>query len=315
MMELAAIESRRALDAAEPVALRAAARRAGRAARGQPARRAASACRSSSATAADAGVEGDALPAAPRGRRTWSTTRSTSRPSGGAVDVALARKAAHASRCSVRDHGPGIPDYAADKVFEKFYSLARPHYEQARAPASAWRSSRRSPSCTAARVTLRNAATAAARWRCWRCLARTRRADASRLKPRALRTARTSHDFTQCAHSAVRTHARFEPRFAQALAQWRQSLQAIPRCGRTPGGTHADRPSAPPRCACRRPRVACIAVSSSRRWRWWRGRRRMPTTPRRASTESPYFHVTSDDPGARPRCRSKARRSTCASPA
>ena len=28
---------------------------------------------------------------------------------------------------SVRDHGPGIPEYAEEKVFEKFYSLARPH--------------------------------------------------------------------------------------------------------------------------------------------------------------------------------------------
>ncbi len=28
---------------------------------------------------------------------------------------------------SVRDAGPGIPDYAETKVFEKFYSLARPH--------------------------------------------------------------------------------------------------------------------------------------------------------------------------------------------
>ena len=28
---------------------------------------------------------------------------------------------------TVRDRGPGIPDYAEDKVFEKFYSLARPH--------------------------------------------------------------------------------------------------------------------------------------------------------------------------------------------
>ena len=28
---------------------------------------------------------------------------------------------------TVRDQGPGIPDYAEDKVFEKFYSLARPH--------------------------------------------------------------------------------------------------------------------------------------------------------------------------------------------
>lgn len=26
----------------------------------------------------------------------------------------------------IRDHGPGIPEYARDKVFEKFYSLARP---------------------------------------------------------------------------------------------------------------------------------------------------------------------------------------------
>jgi two-component system sensor histidine kinase CreC len=28
---------------------------------------------------------------------------------------------------TVRDHGPGIPDYALDRVFEKFYSLRRPH--------------------------------------------------------------------------------------------------------------------------------------------------------------------------------------------
>ena len=27
---------------------------------------------------------------------------------------------------SIGDHGPGIPDYALDRVFEKFYSLARP---------------------------------------------------------------------------------------------------------------------------------------------------------------------------------------------
>ena len=26
-----------------------------------------------------------------------------------------------------RDHGPGVPEYAEEKVFEKFYSLARPH--------------------------------------------------------------------------------------------------------------------------------------------------------------------------------------------
>ena len=34
------------------------------------------------------------------------------------------------ARISVRDHGPGIPDYARDKVFQKFYSLARPHSQK-----------------------------------------------------------------------------------------------------------------------------------------------------------------------------------------
>jgi two-component system sensor histidine kinase CreC len=34
---------------------------------------------------------------------------------------------ARTRRRPVRDRGPGIPDYAEDKVFEKFYSLARPH--------------------------------------------------------------------------------------------------------------------------------------------------------------------------------------------
>ncbi len=29
-------------------------------------------------------------------------------------------------RITVRDHGAGIPDYALDRVFEKFYSLPRP---------------------------------------------------------------------------------------------------------------------------------------------------------------------------------------------
>ena len=30
----------------------------------------------------------------------------------------------------VRDQGPGIPDYADDKVFERFYSLPRPHSQR-----------------------------------------------------------------------------------------------------------------------------------------------------------------------------------------
>ncbi|MBT6702145.1 MAG: hypothetical protein HOB14_10835 [Gammaproteobacteria bacterium] len=27
---------------------------------------------------------------------------------------------------SIRDHGPGIPDYALERIFERFYSLQRP---------------------------------------------------------------------------------------------------------------------------------------------------------------------------------------------
>ncbi len=47
-------------------------------------------------------------------------------PEGSTVAVGLATTARQI-RISVRDHGPGIPEYAREKVFEKFYSLARPH--------------------------------------------------------------------------------------------------------------------------------------------------------------------------------------------
>jgi two-component system sensor histidine kinase CreC len=47
------------------------------------------------------------------------------------AEIALALHAsAREARLSVRDHGQGIPDYAKDKVFEKFYSLARPHSQK-----------------------------------------------------------------------------------------------------------------------------------------------------------------------------------------
>jgi two-component system, OmpR family, sensor histidine kinase CreC len=47
-------------------------------------------------------------------------------PAGGQVCVSLARSS-RGCRIDVQDAGPGIPDYAQEKVFEKFYSLARPH--------------------------------------------------------------------------------------------------------------------------------------------------------------------------------------------
>ena len=46
-------------------------------------------------------------------------------PEGGTVRVRLACKDARAV-VTVRDEGPGVPVYAREKVFEKFYSLARP---------------------------------------------------------------------------------------------------------------------------------------------------------------------------------------------
>jgi two-component system, OmpR family, sensor histidine kinase CreC len=44
----------------------------------------------------------------------------------GVVTLALTTRSRSVD-VSVRDRGPGIPEYAESKVFEKFYSLARPH--------------------------------------------------------------------------------------------------------------------------------------------------------------------------------------------
>jgi two-component system sensor histidine kinase CreC len=122
MMELTALESRRSLDATEPVALRpllaelaASAEAAG----------AARAIRVEVRAGDDARVEGDAFLL----RRAVANLIDNAldfSPAGGAVTLGLT---AHRRTVdvTVRDQGPGIPDYAEDKVFEKFYSLARPH--------------------------------------------------------------------------------------------------------------------------------------------------------------------------------------------
>ncbi len=44
----------------------------------------------------------------------------------GKVEIAVTPTHRH-YQISIRDHGPGIPDYALDRVFEKFYSLRRPN--------------------------------------------------------------------------------------------------------------------------------------------------------------------------------------------
>ncbi|AXA83733.1 two-component system sensor histidine kinase CreC [Lysobacter oculi] len=46
-------------------------------------------------------------------------------PVGGEVEIA-ARRESDRIDIDIRDHGRGVPDYARDRVFERFYSLARP---------------------------------------------------------------------------------------------------------------------------------------------------------------------------------------------
>lgn len=46
-------------------------------------------------------------------------------PAGGAIGLCIVRDC-DGCRIEVRDHGPGIPDYALEHVFDRFYSLPRP---------------------------------------------------------------------------------------------------------------------------------------------------------------------------------------------
>ena len=127
MMELAALESRRALERSAPVAMRALLEERVASAQATRARRAAfgSHCDAS----AEATVDGDAL-LLQRAVGNLLDNAIDFSPDGGHIDVTPRAPARRSLDISVRDHGPGIPDYADDKVFEKFYSLARPHSQR-----------------------------------------------------------------------------------------------------------------------------------------------------------------------------------------
>ncbi|MBP5991195.1 MAG: two-component system sensor histidine kinase CreC [Piscinibacter sp.] len=121
MMELAALEQQRRLPKVEPVSLRplleelAASAEASGAARG---------LRVELAAGDTAWVEGEAFLL----RRALGNLLANAlefSPDGGTIHLALTAQPRSVS-LSVRDHGPGIPDYADERVFEKFYSLARP---------------------------------------------------------------------------------------------------------------------------------------------------------------------------------------------
>jgi two-component system sensor histidine kinase CreC len=122
MMELTALESRRTLDQTERVELRAL---AGEVVASAQASGASRGVRVELPAGDAAKVEGDAFLL----RRALSNLIDNAidfSPRGAVVTVQVQRRG-RSVEMSVRDHGPGIPEYAEDKVFEKFYSLARPH--------------------------------------------------------------------------------------------------------------------------------------------------------------------------------------------
>ncbi len=122
MMELTALESRRSLDRREPVALRALAAEV--AASMAPAALARGVTVELLEGEADAVVAGDAF-LLQRALANLVDNAIDFSPAGGRVTIAVAAHARSADLV-VRDQGPGIPEFAEGKVFEKFYSLARP---------------------------------------------------------------------------------------------------------------------------------------------------------------------------------------------
>ena len=122
MMELTALESRKSLDPAAPVPLRALAAEV--AASAAPAALARGLVVALLPGDDDSVVEGDAF-LLQRALANLVDNALDFSPPGGRVTIEVK---AHTRTCDlvVRDRGPGIPDFAEGKVFEKFYSLARP---------------------------------------------------------------------------------------------------------------------------------------------------------------------------------------------
>jgi two-component system sensor histidine kinase CreC len=122
MMELAALESRRSLDTVAPVVL-------------GPLLEELVASAQGSAAARGIGVVLDPVPPSTVYGDAFLLRRAVSNlldnaidfsPDGGTVRVSLVLHG-RTLDIRVRDQGPGIPAYADEKVFEKFFSLARPH--------------------------------------------------------------------------------------------------------------------------------------------------------------------------------------------
>jgi two-component system sensor histidine kinase CreC len=122
MMELTALESRRSLERRAPVALLPLVHEIAASAQ------AAAATRKLTIVVEDgpdASVEGDAF-LLQRAVSNLLDNALDFSPEGGTVRLSL-QLHRRTVDLRVQDSGPGIPDYAESKVFEKFYSLARPH--------------------------------------------------------------------------------------------------------------------------------------------------------------------------------------------
>lgn len=124
MLELTALESRKSLDNAAPVAIGSLVAEVAAAAGPSALARGLTIVAADPAGAAPVIVDGDAF-LLHRAVANLVDNALDFSPPGGTVTIAVAT---HARTCDVivSDRGPGIPDYAEDKVFEKFYSLARP---------------------------------------------------------------------------------------------------------------------------------------------------------------------------------------------
>lgn len=122
LLELAALETRHRLDRMEPVDVRKLIDDAVQAVRPAAERRRVTV---TAATTEPVVIEGDAF-LLQRALSNLLDNAIDFSPTGGTVDVALGLTPRRVV-LTVRDRGAGIPEYALDKVFEKFYSLARPH--------------------------------------------------------------------------------------------------------------------------------------------------------------------------------------------
>jgi len=124
MMELTALESRRGLDTVAPVALGPMLRDLAAAARHTGAPRGVTVDVDVPPEEDVPSVEGDAFLLQRAVANLLSNAVEFS-PNGGTVMLAV-KRARRTVAITVRDRGPGVPQYAEGKVFEKFYSLARP---------------------------------------------------------------------------------------------------------------------------------------------------------------------------------------------